>query len=173
MKSSMIISSNSESRLISSLGPFDLELSPMICHTRKLTHWPSRYKQGVQMTKLRKNTEKSLKSNPTCLSFCKNNNNFLTKQKLKPSQNIKPNGYVKRLNMNYYLGNSLDSSLWKAPEAPKIQFQIKGKSLNINETQGDIGSNKIIRNSKDNYSRNGSVWLGLNIQNPSMNVSPW
>lgn len=173
MKSSMTIRSNSELKLISTFGPSDLELNPMICHTRKLTHWPSRYKQGIQMTKLRKKTEKNIKSNPICLSFCKTHN-FLAKKTLKPSQNFKPNGYAKRLNMNYYLTNSLDSSLWKAPEVPKIKFQIKGKALNINEMQGDMGSNKNIRNAfKDNCGRNGSAWLGKNINNSSMNVSPW
>ncbi|OMJ74450.1 hypothetical protein SteCoe_26633 [Stentor coeruleus] len=173
MKLSITKRSKSELRLIPNLGLSDLELSPMICHTRKLTHWPSRYKQGIQMTKLRKKTEKNIKSNPICLSFC-NTQNLLPKKRLQPSQNPKLNGYAKRLNMNYYLGSSLDSSLWKAPEAPKIKFQIKGKALNINEIQGDMVSNKIVRNTiKSSCSRNGSVWLGGHAHNPSINVSPW
>lgn len=101
----------------------------------KLTHWPSMYKNGITLIKLRKSTPKSRTHLP--LSF--SNNKLLSSKpnllNLKSNPNIAKNVYCKRSsNLTYFSSPQLIEQ-WTYTSNPKVAFKLTGKSLMISEQQ--------------------------------------
>jgi hypothetical protein len=95
----------------------------------KLTHWPSRYKKGIQLIHIRKQSEKCRKSTPIRLSYNKT-----------PVTNLQKLPQIS-LNLKNKLNNRKlpDSDCFQVKKlriksaAPQIQLNLSGKALNLIE----------------------------------------
>lgn len=174
MKLSITLRSHSEARVQCRQLQTDLSDNSLLNQTNKLTHWPSRYKQGIKIINSRKKIETLSKPMPICLGFSNSPSLFLRKR-IKIREAFKPSGYIKRLTVLHHLENSPKASMWVIKKAPKIQLALSGKALSIMELQSPSTSpNKLIRSIyRESCSKVGKIMMSTHEHESNIDVSPW
>jgi hypothetical protein len=174
MKVSIRLRSSSTKRLISNTSHLLNNETPITIQSNKLSHFASRYKQGIQIINTRKSSEKILKPSPVRISFSKSPS-FIIKKKTKIVDALKLSSYNKRRITHPHLIIPSNSSLWKEPEEPKISLNLEGKAVNISETHSEFSTpNKLIRAVyRDNYTKMEDSISSPHGHKISINISPW
>lgn len=174
MKVSIRLRSSSTKHLTSNTSQLFNNENPITIQSNKISHFASRYKQGIQIINIRKSLEKIQKPSPVRISFSKSPS-FIIKKRAKIAEALKLSGYNKRRITHPNLIIPSNSSLWKEPEEPKISLNLEGKAVNISETHSGFSTpNRLIRAVyRDNYTKMEDSISSPHGHKISINVSPW
>ena len=140
--------------------------------TIKLTHWPSRYKTGIQLIKHRKSRMPSIKIAPTLISFIKAPI-FERPHKPQSPEIPKLKVYCKRPTTNSHYLHSTDESSWKDLPKPKLQLKLMGKSLNMSENRSESPQKTSKFFLKINSIGAKNIFSQHECKSSVSNVAPW